>query len=320
MISHSHKQGEPHADRKIRWKVGLCYAKYFSLLLIAILLVAVACRGRGAADRVSRFEGQRAYQHVLAQVSLGPRPVGSDALAKTADYIEAYLKSVGWRPSRVVGEFRGLPIVNILADKGQPARATVGKILIGAHYDTRPVADRDPVAARRGEPILGANDGASGVAVLLELARVYDPAHSKYEVVLAFFDGEDKGGIEGWPFSVGADIVAERWASSLSAMILVDMVGDRDLQIFYEGNSDPSLAGKIWATAQQLGYGKWFIPEVRYTLMDDHVPFLRRGVPAVDIIDFDYPYWHTVEDTSDKVSAESLEMVGRVLLQYLYSR
>jgi len=296
------------------------YAKCRALLLIPILLFVVSCQGRGVAPASSQFDGKRAYEHVLAQVDLGPRPVGSDALVKTAEYIEAHLESVGWQPFRIAGEFRGLPILNVLAETKQPPRSAARRILIGAHYDTRPVADRDPIAARRTEPILGANDGASGVAVLLELARVFDPARSNYDVVLAFFDGEDRGGIEGWPFSVGADIVAEQLSPTLSAMILVDMVGDSDLQIFYEGNSDLNLAGEIWATARQLGYGQWFIPEVRYTLMDDHVPFLRRGVPSVDIIDFDYPYWHTTADTADKVSAKSLGIVGRVLLEYLYTR
>lgn len=321
MTSHSENKGETGAPFGLCWKGGIGYAKYAGLLLgILLLVAAVACQGRDVVRLAAEFDGEKACAHVQAQVALGPRPVGSAALLQTAAYIESSLASVGWRPTRVMGEFRGVPIVNILAETSEPERATGGKILIGAHYDTRPVADRDPVAARRGEPILGANDGASGVAVLLELARVYDPARSKYDVVLAFFDGEDKGGIDGWPFSVGADIVAERLSQGLSAMILVDMVGDSDLQVFYEGNSDLVLARDIWATAARLGYGQWFVPEARYTLMDDHVPFLRRGVPAIDIIDFDYAYWHTVSDTADKVSPRSLEMVGRVLLGYLYAR
>lgn len=321
MTSHSKNKGETGAPFGLRWKGSVGYAKYAGLLLgILLLVAAVACQGRDVVRLAAEFDGEKAYAHVQAQVALGPRPVGSAALLQTAAYIESSLASVGWRPTRVMGEFRGVPIVNILAETSESERATGGKILIGAHYDTRPVADRDPVAARRGEPILGANDGASGVAVLLELARVYDPARSKYDVVLAFFDGEDKGGIDGWPFSVGADIVAERLSQGLSAMILVDMVGDSDLQVFYEGNSDLVLARDIWATAARLGYGQWFVPEARYTLMDDHVPFLRRGVPAIDIIDFDYAYWHTVSDTADKVSPRSLEMVGRVLLEYLYAR
>lgn len=299
-----------------------CYAKSVGLVwgLAWLVLVSAACQGRTGVCPNAQFDGARAYEHVQAQVALGPRPAGSESLVKTAEYIESYLASVGWRPTRVVGEFRGTTILNILAEPAERKEATAGKILIGAHYDTRPVADRDPIAARRNEPILGANDGASGVAVLLELARVYDPARSRYDVVLAFFDGEDRGGIEGWPFSVGAEIVADRLAPTLSAMILVDMVGDSDLRIFYEGNSDPKLTAEIWEAARQLGYGDWFIPEVRYSLMDDHVPFVRRGVPAVDIIDFDYAYWHTTADTADKVAPQSLEIVGRVLLQYLYAR
>ena len=101
-------------------------------------------------------------------------------------------------------------------------------------------------------------------------------------------------------------------------MILVDMVGDGDQQFYYEGSSNRVLIREIWDIATQLGYSRWFIPQIRYSITDDHTPFLSRGVPAVDIIDFDYPYWHTLEDTADKVSAPSLERVGRVLLGYLY--
>lgn len=302
---------------RARWeylKQGLRYAKF--LVVALCFLLVVGCQGRGPVP----FDGQRAYEHVLAQVAFGPRPVGNEAAARTAHYIESYLKSVGWTPSRIEGEYRGVVVRNVIAEKSSPSPRSAGRLLIGAHYDTRPAADRDPVAAKRSEPIVGANDGASGVAVLLELARVFDPARSKYEVLLAFFDGEDKGGIEGWPFSVGADMVAERLGPSLSKMILVDMVGDSDLRIFYEVNSDPELAAELWAVARRLGYGQWFVPEARYSLMDDHIPFLRRGVPSVDIIDFDYPYWHTTADTADKVSPKSLEIVGNVLLEYLYRR
>lgn len=317
MIVTSHSQNQ--RGHRLRWKMllkkALCYAKSIVALVAALaVLFSVGCRGRAPLQ----FDGHKAYEHVLAQVAFGPRPVGSEALVKTADYIESYLKAAGWVPSRVEAEYRGVPIRNIVAEKG--AGGGKDKILIGAHYDTRPAADRDPDVSRRGEPILGANDGASGVAVLLELARVYNPAKSKHEVVLAFFDGEDKGGIEGWPFSVGADIVAERLGRALSGMILVDMVGDADLQIYLEGNSNPQLATEIWNAARRLGFGDRFVSEARYTLMDDHVPFLRRGVPSVDIIDFDYPYWHTTADTEDKVSATSLEIVGRVLLEYLYTQ
>lgn len=313
ITSYSHSKGEVWP----RWKYlkqALCYAKF--LVVALCFLLVVACQGRGLVP----FDGQRAYEHVLAQVALGPRPVGSQAATRTAEYIESYLQSVGWTPSRIEGEYGGVVVRSVVAEKPSASPRSAGRLLIGAHYDTRPAADRDPVAARRGEPILGANDGASGVAILLELARVFDPARSKYEVVLAFFDGEDKGGIEGWPFSVGADMVAERIGAGLAGMILLDMVGDSDLQIYWEGNSDSQLAAEIWRVARALGFTNQFVPEVRYTLIDDHVPFLRRGVPSVDIIDFDYPYWHTTADTADKVSPKSLEIVGNVLLEYLYSR
>jgi Zn-dependent M28 family amino/carboxypeptidase len=260
-----------------------------------------------------------AYAHVVAQVGFGARPVGSQALERTGEYIEAYLVAQGWETWREEADFRGTPIRNILAQKDVSADERP-VIMLGAHYDTRPHADRDPDPGNRTKPILGANDGASGVAVLLELARVYDPERSGFDVVLAFFDGEDKGNIDGWPFSVGAEAVADQWAGSIDSMIVVDMVGDADQQLYYEGTSDPALAREIWSVAGRLGYSEWFLPEVRYSLMDDHAPFLRRGVPAVVIIDFDYPHWHTLADTVDKVSALSLERVGRVLMEYLYTQ
>jgi hypothetical protein len=297
-------------------KVEICYAKYLLFALaVSILLLFSACGGRGAGS----FDSNRAYEHVRVQVAFGPRPVGSEALKRTAAYIEQELANNGWTYSAQDFEYRNTPIHNILAQKGPdiPGRPT---ILLGAHYDTRPLADRDSDPSKRGQPILGANDGASGVAVLLEFARVYDPAQSRINVVLAFFDAEDKGGIDGWPFSVGADAVAEQWATRLDAMILVDMIGDADQQIYFEQASDPGIRRELWAVAAKLGYQAHFISQVDRAIADDHVPFLQRGVPAVDIIDFNYPYWHTMADTADKVSPQSLERVGRVLLEYVYTK
>jgi len=286
------------------------------LLALCLLVLLVACQGRGERE----FSGARAYEHVVAQVAFGPRPVGSEALQHTGEYITSYLKGQGWRTWEELTYFHNTPVRSILAQKEAPVPDALPLLMLGAHYDTRPYADRDPDPANRLQPILGANDGASGAAVLLELARVYDPAQSRANVVLAFFDGEDKGNIDGWPFSVGADAVAERRAARLSAMILVEMVGDDEKQFYFEGSSDRALMREIWAIASQLGYSQWFIPQMGYSITDDHTPFLGRGVPAVDIIDFDYPYWHTLEDTADKVSAPSLERVGRVLVEYLYSK
>jgi Zn-dependent M28 family amino/carboxypeptidase len=165
--------------------------------------------------------------------------------------------------------------------------------------------------------VLGANDGASGVAVLLELARVLDQDHLRHQVWLAFFDAEDNGRLDGWEWAVGSAYMAAHLEVDPAAVIVVDMVGDADQQLYLEGNSEPVLQGYLWEIAADLGYGEVFVPEYRWTMYDDHVPFAERSIPAVDIIDFDYPYWHTTQDTLDKISAESLERVGRVVEAFL---
>ncbi|MCS7259154.1 MAG: M28 family peptidase [Anaerolineae bacterium] len=266
------------------------------------------------ANAALRFDGARAYQFVLEQLAFGPRPVGSAAGWKTGDYIIRQLEAFGWEVTTQEFVYKGVKGRNIIGKGGS------GPVLIlGAHYDTRPVADQDPDPAKRAEPILGANDGASGVAVLLELARVLDRVRLTREVWLTFFDAEDRGGLDGWPFSVGAMEMA-RWLTQLpEAMVLVDMIGDADQQIYFEYNSDPALAAAIWEVAKSLGYETYFIPQYKYTIIDDHLPFAQRGIPAVDIIDFDYPYWHTTQDTADKVSAASLQRVGHTLQVWLES-
>jgi Zn-dependent M28 family amino/carboxypeptidase len=259
-----------------------------------------------------QFNGDLAYQLVLDQMAIGPRPTGSDAGWKTGDIIIKQLEQIGWDVSSQEFIFKGVRGRNIIAKGG-----TGPIIIVGAHYDTRPAADQDPDPAKRNEPILGANDGASGVAVLLELARVLDRNALKRQVWLTFFDAEDRGRLDGWPFSVGATDVARRLTQRPQAMVLVDMIGDADQNIYYEGNSNPALSAEIWAVADKLGYSDTFIPQLEHTIIDDHLPFLERGIPSVDIIDFDYPYWHTVADTADKVSAKSLERVGRTLQAWL---
>jgi hypothetical protein len=262
-----------------------------------------------------RFDGARAYQAVLDQVAIGPRPTGSEAGWQTGDYIVQQLEALGWDVSTQEFVFKGVRGRNIIGKDG------VGPVIIlGAHYDTRPAADKDPDPARRGEHILGANDGASGVAVLLELARVLPRDSFKRQVWLTFFDAEDRGSLDGWPFSVGAMDMARRLTLRPEAVVVVDMIGDADQQIYYENFSHPELAAEIWSVAEQLGYRDYFIPEPKYSIIDDHLPFVELGIPAIDIIDFDYPYWHTVEDTADKVSPDSLERVGRTLQVWLETR
>ena len=272
---------------------------------IALVLALSACT---PAD--DQFDGRRAYQHVVKQCALGPRPVGSDAGRKTADYIIAELNALGWATEVQEFGYEGITGRNVIARQGGGP-----VILLGAHYDTRSIADCDPIDATR--PVPGANDGASGVAVLLELARSLDVDKAGVEVWLAFFDAEDQGNIDGWPFCVGSSYMAENLTVRPQAVVVVDMIGDREQEIFWERNSDPSLSRQLWGIAAELGYDEFFVSQYRYAIIDDHLPFRRLGVRAVDIIDFDYPYWHTAEDTPDKVDPASLERVGRVLEEWL---
>jgi len=255
------------------------------------------------------FDGERAYQYALDQCQIGPRPPGTEAGWATGDYIIGQLEELGWEVETQEFDYRGVGMRNVIGKRGQGP-----VVLLGAHYDTRPVADRDP--DHPNEPIVGGNDGASGVAVLLELADVLGQYELETEVWLAFFDGEDSGRLEGWPFCVGSAYMAEHLTVEPDWVIVVDMVGDADQQLYYEGNSDQALRARLWDIAGELGY-ETFVAEVRYSMVDDHTPFLNEGIPAVDIIDFDYPYWHTMEDTCDKVSPQSLERVGRVLEELL---
>jgi glutaminyl-peptide cyclotransferase len=257
------------------------------------------------------FDGERAYQDVLAQTALGPRTVGSPAHDRAVDYIRGELEQAGWKVETQAAVMMGHPIRNIVAQRGDSAPA----LILGAHYDSRLFADRDPDPARRGDAVPGANDGASGVAVLLELARTLPPDTSQLQLV--FFDAEDNGDIPGWEWILGSQAFVAGLETRPQAMILVDMVGDSDLFLPQEGYSDPGLAHSIWETAARLGYGDIFLDEPGVRILDDHIPFVEAGVPSVDIIDINYPYWHTTADTPDKVSAESLEAVGATLLEWV---
>ncbi len=262
------------------------------------------------------FSGDQAFAHVSAQMSFGPRVTGSAANRAAGDYIATQLTKYGWETEFQSFTYRETPVRSIIA---RAHRGAGPIIILGAHYDSRRKADQDKVSPD--QPVPGANDGASGVAVLLELARVLNLKKTPYEVWLAFFDAEDDGGLDGWDWIVGSTYMAEHLAATPQAMILVDMVGDSDQQFYIDRNSDAALSGQIWAIGAGLGYGAVFIPQPRWAMLDDHIPFVRRGIPAVDIIDFDYgpgnSYWHTTADTLDKVSPVSLERVGRTLVAFL---
>jgi Iap family predicted aminopeptidase len=271
---------------------SLIIKKAMRSLCVLLLFAQFSCSTPG---QDVQFDGQSALLFVEQQMAFGPRIPGSEASRKTAVWVVEQLEAIGWETEIQHFSYHGTPLMNIIAKS--EGDSEIKPILIGAHYDT-------------------ANDGASGVAVLIELAHALDWNRLRQPVWLVFFDAEDSGNIDGWDWIVGSSFFADNLTQNLEAAVIVDMVGDRDLQLFIEKNSDPDLVQEIWELADQLGYPA-FINTPKYSMIDDHSPFLRIGVPAIDIIDFDYPHWHTINDTIDKVSADSLEQVGRTLEYWL---
>ena len=253
------------------------------------------------------FDGQRAYADVATQVAFGPRLPGSEGHAKIREWMREELVAAGWQVEVQESEALGHPILNVLAKRSDEPP----QIILGAHYDSRISADQDPDPLKHTNPVPGANDGASGVAVLLELARTL-PEDTR-PIWLVFFDAEDNGNIEGWDWILGSSEFVQNNSIQPRAVIIVDMIGDADLNIYKERNSDPALTDEVWETARNLGHENKFIPQYKHSVLDDHTPFVQAGMPAMDIIDFDYPYWHTTQDTLDKISAESLLAVGETL-------
>ena len=257
------------------------------------------------------FDGQRAYADVQTQIAFGPRIPGTEGHAKVQEWMRGELVKAGWQVEIQESEALGHPIQNIVAKRSDQSP----QIIIGAHYDSRMYADQDSNPENTSKPVPAANDGASGVAVLLELARTLPEGTPN--VWLVFFDAEDNGDIEGWDWILGSREFVENNNFQPRAVVVIDMIGDADLNIYKERNSTPELTDEIWSVAANLGYGNVFIPEYKYAMLDDHTPFLNAGLTAVDIIDFDYSYWHTTEDTPDKVSAASLEAVGKTLFTWI---
>lgn len=289
------------------------YLAVIGLMLAGILALYSASFLDRETDSV-KFNGERALADVYTQVAFGPRTPGSAGHARVREWMRTELETAGWTVEVQQSEQLGHTIYNLAARRSD----LPPEIILGAHYDTRFHADEDPDPANRSEPVPGGNDGASGVAVLLELARTLP--EDTVPVWLVFFDAEDNGRTEGWDWILGSRAFVAENEISPRAAVIVDMIGDADLEIFMEHNSDPELRTEIWRTAADLGYGDVFIPETKYSMLDDHTPFLEAGIPAIDIIDFDYPYWHTTQDTADKVSAGSLAAVGETLWAWVTGR
>ena len=285
----------------------------FRSLLVKVWLglVLTACV---SAQTSTTFDSNRAWEHVRQQIAIGPRPAGSAANARTRQYITAQLAALGIKtteqPFDGATPLGPVKMVNII---GTIPGKSADRIILGSHFDTKLYRD---------VRFVGASDGASSTAALIELARVLKARQDlPFTIELLFLDGEEA--VIEW---TAADstygsrhyVDAARQSGSLKsirAFILLDMIGDRDLTIRRDPNSTRWLTDVIWATAQKLGHRQFMNEEM--AIEDDHLPFLKAGVPAVDIIDLDYAAWHTPQDTIDAIAARSLQVVGDVVVAAL---
>lgn len=281
--------------------------KFFFILFI--LFLATACtQGKNA----NNFSGDQAYQYLQTLLGFGPRIPGNTGRENAAAYIKTTLEENAWSVTLQDFQFDETPLQNIIAKKGNGDTL----IIVGTHYDTRAVSDQDSDVEKQDDPVPGANDGGSGTAVLLELSRVLEVPENT-ELWLVFFDAEDQGNLNGWNWSIGADYFVHQLQDPPSKTLIIDMIGDEDLNIYQEKNSTQSLVNEIWNVVEDLKYQSFLIPQFKYAMMDDHLPFLNAGYSTALLIDFDYPYWHTTADTIDHVSSRSLQIVGDVLVQWL---
>ena len=284
------------------------------------LLITLACLNNSRAAEVKiweEFSGEKALAHVQRLVDLGPHPAGSEAIPKVRDYIEEQLRHSGWQVTRQAftdDTPRGkIQFVNLVARFPGESKAASSSILLCSHYDTKLF---DTIR------FVGANDGGSSTGLLLELARVLGQhANLARKVELVFFDGEEAyenfsetDGLYGSRYF--AKQLRRESAKQFRGGILFDMVGDRSLGVTLPADSPPAMARDIFAAADALKFRKYFSYLDR-DMIDDHTPLNALGIPTIDIIDFDYPWWHTADDTMDKISAESLQIVGSVALYYL---
>jgi glutaminyl-peptide cyclotransferase len=281
----------------------------------ALLLIAGLGAAGAAAQTATPFDSTRAYNHVRDQVAFGPRPAGSPANDKTRAYIISTLAKSGYtaveQPFDTTTPVGPVKMTNIVATlPGQRPE----RIAIASHFDTKPINEFR---------FLGANDGGSSTGALLELARVLKTRPKPtFTIEFLFFDGEEAYGEWRDPnhtYGSRQYVTAARASGTLAglkALILLDMIGDRALNLRRDTNSATWLTDIFWATAKRLGYGANFLDEP-FPVEDDHIPFVKAGVPSLDLIDLDYPAWHTAGDTLDKVSAGSLQIVGDVVLAAL---
>ncbi|MHA2118269.1 MAG: M28 family peptidase [Candidatus Thorarchaeota archaeon] len=290
--------------------------------ILILLITPFSARIVLQVEHVPEFNGTNAMSHLVAQCDFGPRPPGSDNLTQCKQYIVDTLEGYGWEVTLQDFTYQNVSCTNIIAWYGTLRNATM---ILGAHYDTRPLADNDPDPANRSRPVLGANDGASGTAVLLEIGRVL-PIEVRNDVELVFFDAEDSGGILGWNWIVGSTYYVNQLDPSrislISSMILLDMIGDSELRLQRETTSTRFLQDMVWSLAADLGYDDTFLDSFGGGVLDDHHPFLDVEIPALDIIHHNPlpSSWHTVDDIPERCSATSLQIVGEVVETFLVTQ
>jgi glutaminyl-peptide cyclotransferase len=304
------------------------------LLVVLLPVVTSSCDRLRPGPRTA-FSGEQALVYARTQVELGPRVPGTPGHQRTGDWIVTQMRAradtvVEQRWTHVTQRGDSLPMRNILA-RFRPTASE--RILYVAHWDTRPTADSDRNLGARTQPIPGANDGASGVALLIALGDVLKKTPPSVGVDLLFVDGEDYGSFDD-PNNPDVLIGSRYFAEHLPSPdyrplfgIVWDMIGDRDLDIYQEQfsvDAAPEVVQRVWASAAELGYDDEFIAEVISGITDDHVPLIKKGLRVIDVIDLNYgppiengerpapTYHHTMQDTMDKISARSLQIVGDV--------
>ena len=315
-------------------------------LILAIVLVVVAAgltpvvlrltqsreaSANMAANPPAPIDGERAYRYLKEICAIGPRPAGSAANARQRALVAKHFKAsgatVGEQPFTTNDPRSGAKVnmVNLIG-AWNPERAE--RVVIGVHYDTRPFPDEEPDPARRTLPFIGANDGASGVAMLMEIAHHLNDLPTPWGVDLVLFDGEELVYGRDGDYFLGSKEFARVYVeererrkrkSRYVAGLVLDMIGDKNLQIDQEPHSidlQPGLVREVWTVARRLKASA-FRNRVGRAVLDDHLPLNNGGIPAIDLIDFDYPQWHTADDLPEYCSAASLDQVGRVVTAWL---
>ncbi|MDF1544600.1 MAG: M28 family peptidase [bacterium] len=297
-------------------------------LFIAMFAILVASGCSKKLVEPPQFDGKKAMEYLVAQVDLGPRVPASAASAACRALFENHLTEFGLSVDSQQFEFfdpyskTNMTLTNFIGS--ETGDGTIeDRIVIMAHYDSRPRTDYAKNPDLRESPIDGANDGASGCAVLMELARAFKEKKPPGPVDLVFVDGEDWGRSGDHDlYMIGSREFSRRGIREKYRFgIVVDMIGDRDQQIYREMLSQryaPAVNDMVWEAAGRLGVTT-FIDSSKYQIQDDHLALNIGGVPTIDIIDFDYPYWHTEFDSPDKCSAEALTNVGKVVLEVIYN-